>query len=105
MGEKYCVDCDFRRVKWACLQCKDAFCDECSARIHGSGHRKTHSLTKYAESRKGWQTVEGRTENEPTFYYNATTAESRFEKPEELMTPEELGEHKKYLEFKEASEK
>lgn len=51
------------------------------------------------------KTVEGRTDNEPTFYFNATTNESTFDKPEELMLPEELGEHKRFLEYKETSEK
>ena len=51
------------------------------------------------------KTVEGRTDNEPTYYFNATTAESTFDKPQELMLPEELKEHKRFLEYKEASEK
>ena len=51
------------------------------------------------------KTVGGRTDNEPTFYFNATTNESTFDKPQELMLPEELAEHKKFLEYKETSEK
>lgn len=51
------------------------------------------------------KTVEGRTDNEPTFYFNATTNESTFDKPQELMLPEELMEHKRFLEYKETSEK
>eukprot|EP00903_Cladosiphon_okamuranus_P007817 g7563.t1 len=104
-GERHCVDCGFRKAKWVCLQCKDALCGECNARIHGSGHRKNHVVESYAKSKKGWQTVEGRTENEPTYYFNASTRESTFDKPQELMLPEELMEHKRFLEYKEISEK
>eukprot|EP00752_Nemacystus_decipiens_P006227 g5617.t1 len=104
-GERHCVDCGFRKAKWVCLQCKDALCGECNARIHGSGHRKNHQVESYAKSKKGWQTVEGRTDNEPTYYFNASTGESTFDKPQDLMLPEELMEHKRFLEFKEISEK
>ncbi|CAM9374641.1 unnamed protein product, partial [Hapterophycus canaliculatus] len=104
-GERHCVDCGFRKAKWVCLQCKDPLCGECNARIHGSGHRKDHQVESYVKSKKGWQTVEGRTDNEPTYYFNATTSESTFDKPQELMLPEELLEHKRFLEYKETSEK
>lgn len=51
------------------------------------------------------KTVEGRTDNEPTYYFNATTGESTFDKPQELMLTDELKEHKRFLEYKEVSEK
>ncbi|CAM9976055.1 unnamed protein product [Ectocarpus sp. 6 AP-2014] len=104
-GERHCVDCGFRKAKWVCLQCKDALCGECNARIHGSGHRKNHQVETYAKSKKGWQTVEGRTDNEPTYYFNASTGESTFDKPQDLMLPEELVEHLRFLKYKETSEK
>ncbi|CAN0035517.1 unnamed protein product, partial [Scytosiphon promiscuus] len=104
-GERHCVDCGFRKAKWVCLQCKDPLCGECNARIHGTGHRKNHQVESYVKSKKGWQTVEGRTDNEPTYYFNATTSESTFDKPQELMLPEELTEHKRFLEYKATSEK
>lgn len=34
---------------------QDAMCGECNARIHGSGHRKSHQVESYAKSKKGWQ--------------------------------------------------
>lgn len=37
------------------LQPQDAMCGECNARIHGSGHRKSHQVEAYAKSKKGWQ--------------------------------------------------
>lgn len=49
--------------------------------------------------------MEGRTDNEPTYYFNATTGESTFDKPQELMLTDELKEHKRFLEYKEVSEK
>ncbi|CAN0297903.1 unnamed protein product, partial [Ectocarpus sp. 8 AP-2014] len=50
-------------------------------------------------------TVEGRTDNEPTYYFNASTGESTFDKPQDLMLPEELVEHLRFLKYKETSEK
>lgn len=49
--------------------------------------------------------MDGRTENEPTYYFNASTGESTFDKPQDLMLPEELMEHKRFLDYKDMSEK
>ncbi|CAM9299728.1 unnamed protein product, partial [Ascophyllum nodosum] len=104
-GERCCVDCEFRKAKWVCLQCKDALCQECNARIHGSGHRKNHNIQPFAQVEKGWQTVEGRAESKPTSYFNATTNESTIDKLQELMLPDELFEHQRFLMHEATSER
>jgi hypothetical protein len=49
--------------------------------------------------------VPGRTPAEPTYYFNATTGESTYEKPKALMREEELVEHEKFLKARAAAER
>lgn len=49
----------------------------CYETKHSSGWLSTHQWVSYADSRKGWQTVPGRTPKDPPYYFNASTGTTR----------------------------
>jgi hypothetical protein len=85
-GEKHCIHCLWRRAEHFCRNCEDMVCLPCSKQIHSSGHRKHHTIITYEQYKKSWQTIEGRVEGEPTYYYHPMTGESVYDKPEELVS-------------------
>ncbi|CAB1110547.1 unnamed protein product [Ectocarpus sp. CCAP 1310/34] len=117
-GEKICMDCE-----------EQVYCGRCWTMAHKEEDMAGH-VWKGADSGKmpcaasvtleftGVDTARttksrrtpsprkaGRTDNEPTYYFNASTGESTFDKPQDLMLPEELVEHLRFLKYKETSEK
>ncbi|CAM9821603.1 unnamed protein product [Chrysoparadoxa australica] len=104
-GEIFCCECDARKAEFHCLDCHDCFCQRCLKKTHGSGNRRHHQIDSYENFKKGWQKIEGRTSGELTYYFNGTTGESTYDKPEALMLKAEREEHAKFLEHKEAAEK
>lgn len=98
-GERHCLVCETRKATLVCRVCRDAYCEECFAETHSHGALQNHETVPFDVARKGWQTVTGRVEGEPTYYFHVTTGESTHEKPEDLMLDEELVEHRKFKEF------
>ncbi|GMH60569.1 hypothetical protein TrST_g7525 [Triparma strigata] len=104
-GERYCVKCNVSAAKKCCKICRDPYCDKCFRDIHSVGRLAKHPWVSWEEFKKGWQEVKGRVDGEKDYYFNATTMESSFEKPEELMLDEELAEHKLHMQYKKENEK
>lgn len=48
----------------------------CYETKHSSGWLSSHQWVSYADSRKGWQTVPGRTPKDPPYYFNASTGKT-----------------------------
>lgn len=69
------------------------------------GRLAKHPWVTWEDFKKGWQEVKGRVDGEKDYYFNATTMESSFEKPEELMLDEELAEHRLHMQYKKENEK
>ena len=98
-GGKYCEKCRVSAAVRSCKVCRDHYCQKCFQDVHAVGWLSKHQWCTFEEFKKGWQEVKGRVDGEKDYYFNATTQESTFEKPEELMLEEELREyklHKKY---------
>ena len=49
--------------------------------------------------------MKGRVDGEKDYYFNATTMESTFEKPEELMLEEELREYKMHVKYRKENDR
>ena len=89
-GEVYCVECTKRVAAVVCTTCWDNYCKVCFNFIHHTGQLKYHKAVAYQKARKGWTVRKGTVAGEVDFYVNGATGETTYEKPEELMTPEEL---------------
>lgn len=89
-GEQYCVECRKRVAELTCMTCWDNYCKVCFNFTHHTGALKYHKAQTYHRARKGWSVKKGTLAGELDFYVNGTTGETTYEKPEELMTPEEL---------------
>ena len=68
------------------------------------GWLATNKWIPYAEWKKGWQEIKGRMDGESTYYFNPTTHEETYEKPQEMMLEDELREHLAYLEQRKNAE-
>lgn len=88
-GDIYCVECKRRTAKRMCTTCWDAYCDDCFKFVHHIGALKFHKTIPYRKAKKGWICVKGRVSGEQDYYINGTTGETTFDKPEELMSPQE----------------
>jgi len=104
-GETYCVKCNVSAAKRVCRVCREAFCDDCYKDIHSVGNLQKHPWVTWKEFKKGWQEVKGRVDGEKDYFFNATTGETSFEKPEDLMLEEELEEHKMHIKYKKENDK
>ena len=87
-----------------CKVCRDEYCDKCFAETHSHGQLKEHPTIPYLEAKQGWQKMVGRVAGEQTYYYNVSTGETRYDKPEEFMLEDELREHHNFLKFQLAAE-
>ena len=87
-----------------CKVCRDEYCDKCFAETHSHGQLKAHPTIPYLEAKQGWQKMVGRVAGEQTYYYNVSTGETRYDKPEEFMLEDELREHHNFLKFQLAAE-
>ena len=103
-GEKHCLVCGKAKAKLVCKVCRDAYCDKCFEETHSHGQLKAHPTIPFHEARLGWQKIVGRVAGEQTYYYNVSTGENRFDKPEEFMLEDELREHNNFLKFQFAAE-
>ena len=104
-GEKYCVKCHVTAARRCCKTCRDAYCERCYRDVHAVGWLSKHSWVSWEDFKKGWQEVKGRVDGERDYYFNATTSESTYEKPEELMIEEELKEYKLHVKFRTENDK
>jgi hypothetical protein len=104
-GEKYCIKCQVTAARRCCKTCRDAYCEKCFRDVHAVGTVAKHPWVTWEEFKKGWQEVKGRVDGERDYYFNATTNESTYDKPEELMLEDELKEHKLHVKFEKENEK
>jgi len=104
-GEQHCVHCETRKAERTSTLGRDSYCVECWNEIFSHGWLKTVEWIPYWEFKKGWQAVSSRNPKDPPYYFNPKTGEETYDKPLELMLPEERAEHQKFQEFKTASEK
>ena len=88
-GEIFCIECKRRAAKVMCTSCWDSYCDECFKFIHHIGALRTHKSIPYKKAKKGWMCVRARIQGETDYYVHGTTGETKYEKPEELMTDQE----------------
>jgi hypothetical protein len=56
---------------------------------HSSGNLKYHPTQNYHKAKKGWMVVKSTSVGESDYYVNGSTGVTTYEKPLELMTPEE----------------
>ena len=89
-GQVYCIECKKRCADVVCTTCWDDYCKTCFNFTHRNGALKYHKTQSYTRARKGWTVVKGKLAGESDFYVHGSTGETTYEKPEELMTPEEL---------------
>lgn len=89
-GEVYCVECKKRMATVVCTTCWDNYCKVCFNYTHHTGALKYHKGVSYQKARKGWTVRKATVAGELDFYINGQNGETTFEKPEDLMTPEEL---------------
>lgn len=104
-GETYCVKCSVSAAKRVCKVCKDAFCNDCFKDTHSVGNLQKHPWVTWQDFKKGWQEVKGRVDGEKDYFFNATTGETSFDKPEDLMLEEELEEHRMHVKYKKENDK
>jgi len=104
-GETYCIDCRRRNASRMCTTCWDPYCDECFKHIHHTGALKFHKTIPYKKAKMGWICVKGSgNENDPDYYVNGMTGETTYEKPPDLMTPQEVIYYDNFLEHKKKGE-
>lgn len=88
-GEVYCIECKRRAAKCMCTSCWDVYCDDCFKFVHHIGALRAHKSIAYKKAKKGWMCVRARLPGESDYYVHGTTGETKYEKPEELMTDQE----------------
>ena len=104
-GETYCIDCKRRNATKMCTTCWDPYCDECFKHIHHTGALKFHKTMAYKKAKMGWICVKGSgNDNDPDYYVNGMTGETTYEKPPDLMTPQEVVYYENFLEHKKKGE-
>lgn len=103
-GQVYCVECKKRACTKVCIQCWDYYCTQCFGYVHHVGALKRHKNIPYSKAKRGWMCVKAREEGELDYYVNGLTGERTFEKPEDLMTPEEKAILNNFKAHKEAAE-
>ena len=104
-GERYCVKCCVSAARKVCKVCRDPYCEKCFREVHAVGWLAKHPWVTWEEFKKGWQEVKGRVDGEKDYYFNATTMESTFDKPEDLMIEEELREHRLHMKYRKENER
>jgi hypothetical protein len=103
-GQVYCVECKKRACSRVCIQCWDYYCQQCFMYVHHVGNLKKHKFIPYSRAKRGWMCVKAKDEGEQDYYVNGLTGETTFEKPEDLMTPEELNQKRNFQAHKEAAD-
>ena len=88
-GEIYCLECQRRTAVRMCLECWDAYCDECFRYTHHTGSLKYHKTMAYKKVKLGWMTIKSKDPSEPDYYVNGATGITQYEKPFELMSENE----------------
>jgi hypothetical protein len=104
-GETYCVECRKRKAVEMCTSCWDPYCIECFKYTHKSGNLRKHRTIEYKRAKKGWICVKAREEGEMDYYINGSSGETTYEKPVQLMTPQERQYYQNFITHKEAAEK
>ena len=103
-GQIYCVECKKRACTKVCITCWDYYCNVCFGYVHHVGNLKKHKSIPYSRAKRGWTCVKAVDEGERDYYVNGLTGESSFDKPDELMTPEELTAKNNFLAHQKAAE-
>lgn len=102
-GEQHCVYCTKRKAVFLCYGCLDPYCQQCFDQTHSTASLQTHKHVSYRRAKQSWFPVKPRKEGERIYYVHGTTGETTYDKPEELMTPQELELYQQYVEYKTAS--
>ena len=104
-GEIHCGECKRRACTVTCTTCWDNYCDVCFPYVHHAGALRFHQKISYKRSKQGWMCVKAKGQGENDFYRHGLTGETTYNKPEELMTVDELIYYRNFLSHKEAAEK
>ncbi len=102
-GEIYCLECKRRVAVRMCLECWDAYCDECFRYTHHTGSLKWHKTMAYRKVKLGWMTIKATDPNDPDYYVNGATGHTQYEKPFELMTESEQKLYQDFLSHQKAA--
>ncbi len=88
-GEVHCIECKYKVGILMCMECWDAYCDDCYKYVHHIGTLQTHKTLPYKRAKRGWVCIKGRISGEHDYYVHGTTGETTHEKPFELMNDHE----------------
>ena len=78
-----------RSVQVMCSTCWDPYCVTCFKYVHSTGALKNHIPINYRKAKNGWSCIKANVEGERDYFVNGQTGETSYEKPMELMTPQE----------------
>jgi hypothetical protein len=86
-----------------CLECWNAYCDECFRYTHHTGSLKWHKTMAYRKVKLGWMTIKSTDPSDPDYYVNGATGLTQYEKPYELMTESERKLYNDFLSHQKAA--
>lgn len=72
-----------------CSSCWDPYCVSCFKYVHNNGALKNHIPINYRKAKNGWSCIKAKVEGERDYFVHGQTGETSYEKPVELMTPQE----------------
>ena len=76
-------------IQVMCSTCWDPYCVTCFKYVHNTGALKNHIPINYRKAKNGWSCIKAKVEGERDYFVNGQTGETSYEKPVELMTPQE----------------
>ena len=105
MGEIHCQKCQTKKAVRTSKLSRESFCLDCFMELHNTPWTSQIEWIPYEEFKKGWQEIKGRNPGDQDYYFNPMTREETYDKPMDLMNPEEKKEHVKFKQYQKASDK